>query len=165
MSRPRLLITWYSVTGASRALALAARNGARECAGTEVRHHSAEATRCDDLLAASAYLFVFPENLAAIAGGMKTFFDRCYYPLLGGIEGRGYALLIAAGSDGSSAVRQAERIATGWQLRPLAPPRIVITDAQTPEAITAPKQVPQAELDAAHDLGRALAEGLAAGIF
>ena len=45
----------------------------------------------DDLLQADGYIFCAPENLAAIAGIMKDFFDRCYYPVLGRIEGRPYS--------------------------------------------------------------------------
>ena len=96
---------------------------------------------------------------------MKAFFDRCYYPCLGKIEGRPYALTVCAGSDGSNAVRQAERIATGWRLKKVADSRIVCTHAQTPEAILAPKVIAEAELAEARELGAALAEGLALGIF
>ncbi len=48
---------------------------------------------------------------------LKDFFDRCYYPALGPSNGRPYACLVCAGSDGSGAVRQIERIATGWRLK------------------------------------------------
>ena len=119
----------------------------------------------DDLLAAQAYLFATPENLAAIAGVMKAFFDRCYYPALDRIQGRPYALLVCAGSDGSSAVRQVERIATGWRLRKVAPSLIVCTHAQTPEAILAPKTIAQPDLAACADIGEALGQGLVMGLF
>ncbi|MGB3804349.1 MAG: NAD(P)H-dependent oxidoreductase [Sphingopyxis granuli] len=118
-----------------------------------------------DLLAAQGYLFVGPENLAALSGTMKEMFDRCYYPCLGRLEGRPYATIICAGSDGENAQRQLDRIATGWRLRRVADPLIVNTDAQTPEAILAPKTIPEDRLAEARDLGAALAEGLAAGIF
>jgi hypothetical protein len=52
-----------------------------------------------------------------MAGIMKDFFDRTYYPVLDRINGRPYAVLICAGSDGQNAARQIERIATGWRLR------------------------------------------------
>ena len=74
-----------------------------------------------------------------MAGRMKDFFDRCYYPALDRINGRPYATLVCAGSDGENAARQIARIATGWRLRPVADPLIVCTHAQTPEAILAAK--------------------------
>ena len=117
------------------------------------------------LLAASAYLFVCPENLASMSGVMKDMFDRCYYPLLGQIEGRAYATAIAAGSDGHGAGAQIDRIVTGWRLRRVAEPLIVNMQAQTPEAILAAKHVPADQLARCEQLGASLAEGLALGIF
>jgi multimeric flavodoxin WrbA len=119
----------------------------------------------EDLLAASGYVFVCPENLGAMTGMMKEMFDRCYYPLLGRVEGRAYATAIAAGSDGRGAQAQIDRIVTGWRLRRVADPMIVNLGAQTPEAILAEKHVPQDRLDACSDLGAAMAEGLHLGIF
>ena len=119
----------------------------------------------DDLLAADGYLFVAPENLAAIAGIMKDFFDRSYYPVLGRIEGRPYAQMVCAGSDGENAARQTARIATGWRLKAVADPIIVCTHAQTPEAILGDKTIADDELARCAELGQALAAGLAMGVF
>ncbi len=96
---------------------------------------------------------------------MKEMFDRAYYPLLGQVEGRPYATLIAAGSDGAGAQRQIDRIAVGWRLRRMADPVIVNLAAQTPEAINAPKVVPDEALTQAREIGAALAEGLRLGVF
>ncbi len=158
---PTLLIIWHSRTGGSRALAEAAAAGG----GAAARLVAADDVTPDLLLAASGYLFIGPENLAALSGAMKEMFDRCYYPCLGRIEGRPYATIICAGSDGENAQRQLDRIATGWRLKRVADPMIVNTDAQTPEAILAPKTSAVDRLAEARDLGAALAEGLAAGIF
>ncbi|MFM9936472.1 MAG: flavodoxin family protein [Novosphingobium sp.] len=158
-----LLIVWHSRTGAARALAEAAYRGA--AAEAPARLLAAEQAVPDDLLAACGYVFACPENLGTMAGSMKEFFDRCYYPLLGRIEGRAYATLIAAGSDGSGAQRQLDRIVTGWRLRRIADGLIVNLGAQTPEAILAPKTVPAASLQKCHELGQAMAAGLALGVF
>ena len=158
----KLLIVWHSMTGGSEALACAAAGGAHE---VEVHLLHADAVGADDMLAADGYLFVFPENLAAISGVMKAFFDRCYYPCLGQIEGRAYALIVCAGSDGSNAVAQAERIATGWRLKRVAESLIICTHAQTPEAILAAKSIPDADLVWARELGATLAAGLSLGVF
>ena len=157
---PHLLIAWHSRTGGSEALARAAADGAGSA-----RLLAADEVAPDDLLAAGGYLFVGPENLAALSGAMKEMFDRCYYPCLGRLEGRPYATIICAGSGGEGAQRQLDRIATGWRLRRVADPVIVNTDAQTPEAILAPKTIPANRLAEARNLGAALAEGLASGIF
>jgi len=153
------------MTGGSEALAKAAHEGARRVQGVHVQMlHAAEAD-AEHMLAADGYLFIFPENLAAISGGMKSFFDRCYYPCLGAINGRPYAMIVCAGSDGRNAVAQAERIATGWRLRQIVPNVIVCTHAQTQEAILAPKTIDLAHLSAAAELGEQIATGLQMGIY
>ena len=156
-----LLIVWHSRTGASRALAEAAAAGA----GDRARLLAADVATPADLLAAQGYLFVCPENLATMSGAMKEMFDRCYYPLLGRIEGRAYASMIAAGSDGHGAQAQLDRIATGWRLRRVAEPLIVNLHAQSAEEIMALKVVPAAILTQARELGEAMASGLEQGIF
>ena len=158
-----LLIVWHSRTGAARAMAEAAWRGA--LGEGEARLLAADAAGADDMLAAQGYIFACPENLATMSGAMKEFFDRCYYPLLGRIEGRAYATLIAAGSDGSGAQRQIDRIATGWRLRRIAEAVIVNTAAQTAKAILAPKAVAAAELERCRALGQAIAAGLTMGAF
>lgn len=160
-----LLIIWHSVTGGSAQMAQAAAAGAAQEPAIATRLVPARAAEPADVLEASALMFVAPENLAAISGLMKDFFDRCYYPLLGRIEGRAYASLICAGSDGENAARQIARIATGWRLREVAPPLIIRTNAQTAEAILAPKTINGADLARCEEAGLSLAAGLALGIF
>jgi multimeric flavodoxin WrbA len=160
---PQLLILYDSQTGGTEALAHAAAKGA--AAEADVRLIHARDATPDDLLAADGTIFACPENLAALSGVMKAFFDRSYYPLLGQIEGRPYAMMICAGSDGENAARQMARILTGWRMRPIAEPRIICTHAQTPEAILAPKQIGIADLARARDLGAAFAAGLSLGIY
>src|SRR6202167_6816935 len=94
-----------------------------------------------DVLAADGYLFATPENLGSMSGLMKDFFDRTYYAALDRLNGRPYATLVCAGSDGRQAAQQIERIAAGWRLRPIADPVIVCTRAQTPEEILRPKRI------------------------
>lgn len=156
-----LMIVWHSRTGASQALAEAAKSAA----GKLARLIAAEAAGPSDLLAARGYLFVCPENLGSMSGAMKELFDRCYYPLLGRIEGRPYASIIAAGSDGHGAQAQLDRIVTGWRLRRVAEPLIANMGAQSAEEIMAPKTVGPVILAQAHELGGAMAQGLELGIF
>lgn len=160
-----LLIVYHSRTGGTRQMAEAAARGAASEPGVAVRLTTARETEAADVLAADAYIFATPENLASMAGQMKDFFDRTYYAALDRINGRPYAVLICAGSDGENAARQIRRIATGWRLRAVAEPRIVLTHAQTPEAILADKVIGPADLAHCEELGAALAAGLAAGIF
>ncbi len=159
----KLLIVFHTLTGGTRQMAAAAERAA--AAEVRVRSLAAADAGPDDVLAADGYLFATPENLAAMAGAMKDFFDRSYYPVLDRVNGRPYALLVCAGSDGRNAVRQVERIVTGWRLRPVAEPVIVRTGAQSPEAILAPKHIGADDLARCAEVATALAAGLAMGIF
>ena len=156
-----LAIVWHSRTGAARAMAEAA----HAAAGAGSRLIAAEDATPADMLAARGYLFACPENLGSMSGAMKELFDRCYYPLLGQVEGRPYASMIAAGSDGHGAQAQLDRIVTGWRLRRVAEPLIVNLGAQSPEQILAEKALSSQQLDSCRMLGAALAEGLEQGIF
>jgi multimeric flavodoxin WrbA len=159
----QLLIVYHSKTGGSQQMAEAAAMAASE--ETETVLKTARDANPDDLLLANGYIFCGPENLAAISGIMKDFFDRCYYPVLGRVEGRPYAQMICAGSDGENAARQIARIAQGWRLREVQPPLIVCTHAQTPEQILAEKMIPEDQLARCRGLGAAIGAGLAMGAF
>ncbi len=125
----------------------------------------ADAAEPEDLLAADGYIFAAPENLATLSGLMKEFFDRTYYPVLGRIEGRPYAQMICAGSDGEGAARQLARIAKGWRLKQVQPHLIICTKAQSSAEILAPKRISPRDLARCAELGAALAAGLAMSAF
>jgi multimeric flavodoxin WrbA len=161
----RLLVVWWTMTGGTRQLVDAFCEGAVTQEGIVLSVRRADEAQPGELVAADAALFATPENLGAMAGMMKDFFDRSYYAALGRVEGRPYATLVCAGSDGQGAARQIARIATGWRMKPVAEPLIVITHAQTPEAILAPKRIDAAALARARRLGATLAAGVSMGIW
>lgn len=162
---PSLLIIWHSRTGASEAMAKAAYEGAKGEGSSSVRLLECHDAQEEDLAGAGGFIFACPENLGTMSGAMKEMFDRNYYPLLGKIEGRPFASLIAAGSDGSGAQRQLDRIVTGWRLKRVAEPLIVNLAADTPEAIMAPKTLPPKAAAQCREIGAGLAAGLAMGVF
>jgi multimeric flavodoxin WrbA len=161
----KLLIVYHTFTGGTLQMVQAAAAGSGSEPNVTVHLEAATTAGVDQLLEANGYLFACPENLAAMSGLMKDFFDRSYYPVLDRIQGRPYATIICAGSDGSNAARQIERIATGWRLKAIAPPLIVCTQAQTPEQIMRPKRILAADLERCRELGATIAAGLAFDIF
>ena len=160
-----LLIIYHSMTGGTLQMAQAAAAGARVEPGVTVSLLRAAEARAEDVLAADGYIFASPENLAAMSGMMKDFFDRTYYAAFEQINGRAFITLICAGSDGRAAAQQIQRIAAGWRLKQIADPYIVCTYAQTPEEILKPKRIDAASLARCEELGKTLASGLALGIF
>ena len=160
-----LLIVYHSLTGGAQQMAEAAFRGAVEEGEVEPRLVAAKDATPEDVLKADGYVFVTPENLASMAGVMKDFFDRTYYAALERIQGRPYATLVCAGSDGENAVRQIARICQGWRLKAVSEPLIVCTHAQTPEKILAQKTIGEEDLKRCEEVGGAIAAGLAMGIF
>jgi multimeric flavodoxin WrbA len=160
-----LLVVFHSMTGGARQMAEAVVRGAAAEPAVQTRLLRAGEATAEDVLAADGYVFVTPENLASMSGVMKDFFDRTYYGALDRIAGRPYATLVCAGSDGTNAVRQVERICTGWRLKAVCDPIIVCTHAQTPEAILAPKTIGPEDTRRCEEAGAAIAAGLALGIF
>ena len=174
---PRLLIVWHSRTGYARAMAAAFEHGARAAAAgmgsplTVLSKRAAEA-QSTDLIAADGYLFAAPENLATVSGEMKEFFDRTYYDMFEAshepryaetsrLLNRPYGLAIAAGSDGSGAAKQVERICTGWRLKPVADTLIERNgQPQTAEAILADKECPEPARARCAELGGLVAATL-----
>jgi multimeric flavodoxin WrbA len=160
-----LLIVYHSMTGGTRQMAEAAAAGARTEPAVRVSLLRAADAGAVDVSEAAGYVFASPENLAAMSGMMKDFFDRVYYAALDRLNGRPYAVLICAGSDGRNAAAQIERIATGWRLRSIAPPLIVCTHAQARADILRAKMIPGPSLQRCEELGATLAAGMALGIF
>lgn len=160
-----LLIVYHSMTGGTFQMVQAAAAGAAVETSLRVKVLHAPDAGADDLLGADGFIFATPENLAAISGVMKDFFDRAYYRVLEQLNGRPYAVMICAGSDGQHAARQVERIATGWRLKPIAPSLIVCTHAQTRDEILRPKRIGSTDLELCENLGATMATGLALGIF
>src|SRR5260370_38542073 len=112
-----LLIVYPPVTGGTLQMARAAAAGGSREPTVSVRLETAAAAGPEALLEASGYLFACPENLAAMSGMMKDFFDRSYYPVLETLPGRPDPTPICPGGDGTNPPRQSERLATGRRLK------------------------------------------------
>src|ERR1700676_4190679 len=107
-----LLIVYHSMTGGTLQMAAAAAAGARTESALRISLLRAAEGTAADVLEASGYVFPSPENLAAMSGQMKDFFDRTYYAALDQLNGRPYAVMICAGSDGRNAAQQIEPMRT-----------------------------------------------------
>lgn len=148
-----LLVVYHSQSGSCARLARAAWGGAAVEEGVAVTVRRAWDAGVEDLGAADGILLVAAENSGALSGGMKDFLDRTFYPAIDRGLVLPYALLVSAGNDGRGAVRQAERILSGYPFPAAA------------EALILRGEVTAAHLQAGEELGQAFAAGLAMGIF
>ena len=156
----RLLIVWHTQFGGTAQLADAVLEGARGIDDVESVAQRAHATGVEDVLAADAYLIGCSENFGGIAGMVKDFFERIYYPCEGRLDGRAWSAFVCAGNDGRGAMQALERIATGLRLRKVHAGLIHLS-GETARA----QQVPQSMLEQCRELGATMAAGLSAGLW
>ena len=149
-----LLIVYHSQSGRNESLAYAACRAAREAESeVEVRLLRAAEAGTRDIEWSDGLLLIFPENFGVIAGGMKDFFDRTFYPVIDRQIVRPFGVLICTGNDGSNALRHLERIAKGYSWRCVSEP-LITTGGPNSEHI-----------NKAEELGAAFAAGLTMGVF
>jgi multimeric flavodoxin WrbA len=149
-----LLIYGGHVGGTTHALVEAVKAGIASFANeVELREKPALAADADDLLWAQGLLIGSPEHFGYMAGAVKDFMDRTFYPVEGKVVGLPYAIFVSAGNDGSGAVHAIERIALGYQWKKIS------------EAVIVRGAVDEAGLAKCRELGQTVAAGLAAEIF
>jgi hypothetical protein len=82
----------------------------------------------DDALSADGIIIGTIENIGAMAGATKDFFDRSYNDLMEVSAGKPVAVYIRAGHDGTGTKRGIESILSGLRWRLVAPPLILRGD-------------------------------------
>ena len=153
-TRPHLLLIFAGHEGGrTYAMVDAVKEGVAAAGeDVELRALPALVAGIDDLLWANGLLIGTPEHFGYMAGAIKDFFDRTYYPSQSRTEALPYALFVSAGNDGTGAVTSIERIALGYRWKRCADPLIV-------------RGEPRAEdLRCCYELGQMLAAGLALGV-
>jgi NAD(P)H-dependent FMN reductase len=145
-----LLVVHHTVSPATHALHLAAMEGALDplIEGVEVMVRPALRAGAVDVLEADGYLLGSPVNLGYLSGALKHFFDQIYYPCLDATRRRPFGVYLHANNDPTGALRALDAITTGLGWRAAQAPLVVTGDPTT------------ADLDAARELGGALAAGL-----
>ena len=145
-----LLVVHHTVSPATHALHLAVMEGATDpsITGVNVVVRPALVATAVDVLAADGFLLGSPVNLGYISGALKHFFDQIYYPCLEATRRRPYGVYLHANNDPTGALRALDTIVTGLQWK-AAQAALVVTGEPGP-----------ADLDAARELGGALAAGL-----
>ena len=158
-----LLVVFHTQSGGTEALATRVANGARGAGDVEVIVRRAADATADDLLAADGLLIGSPENFGYMAGMVKDFFDRVFYPCETKLAGRPYSVFVCAGGDGTGAMREIDRIVTGWRMRKVHPGLIARRIGGM--AGSSRGELDPADLQSAEELGATLAAGLSVGAF
>lgn len=149
----RLLIVYHSQSGRNAQLAYHAAAAAVGEAGVELRLRRDAEASCRDVQWADGVVFFVPENFGALAGGMKDFFDRIFYPALEHQICCSYAIYIHTGNDGSQALAQLQRILSALPFREVSAP------------VFSKGELDDSAFQQAGELAAAMAAGLALGVF
>jgi multimeric flavodoxin WrbA len=149
----KLLIVYHSYSGATAQLAAAARGGAQQEAELTVQCLRAWDAGAQHLLECDGFLLGFAENSGAVAGAMKDFLDRVFYPLQSCEMIKPCGLFVSAGNDGRGAVAQVQRVLRGMPGKEVAAP-VICRGEPTGEALAQ-----------CNELGHTLAAGVNLGIY
>ena len=145
-----VLVVYHSLGGNTKKMAEAVAEGARSVAGAEVTVKTGLEATIDDLLACDAVALGSPDYFSYMAGGLKDFLDRTYYPSQEKIAGKPAAAFGSAGGPPDNILKVLDQ-ALGWfKLKKVA------------DSVGSSGGVSAGALTACRDLGRKLAEAAAA---
>jgi multimeric flavodoxin WrbA len=142
----KVLVVYHSLAGHTKQMAEAVAEGAKRVAGVEVVLRTGLEATLDDLLGCDGVALGSADYFSYMAGGLKEFLDRTYYPSQGKVTGKPAAAFGSAGGPPATVLKCLES-ALGWFKLKKVANSVGSSGSVTPETV--------AECQA---LGRALAE-------
>ncbi len=109
----KVLIVYHSLSGNTKKMAEAVAEGARSVPDTEVILKTGLDATIDDLLACDGIALGSPDYFSYMAGGLKDFLDRTYYPSQGKVAGKPAVAFGSAGGPTDKILRILDQ-AIGW---------------------------------------------------
>ena len=97
---PAVLIVYHSLGGNTEAAAEAVADGARQVEGVDVTLKDGLKASAEDLLSCDAVALGTPDYHNYMAGGLKDFFDRVFYPTEGKVTGKPCLVFVTHGGVG-----------------------------------------------------------------
>ena len=142
----KVLIVYHTLSGNTGAMAKAVAEGAKSVAGTQVALKLALDTSLEDLLSCDAVAFGSADYFSYMAGALKDFFDRTFYPLQGEITGKPCAAFATGGGGGEKVLALLERMCNTFKLKKVA------------DGVAAAGKPSEGALKECEELGRKLAQ-------
>ena len=112
----KVLIVYHSLSGNTRAAADAVAEGVRKAEGAEAKVMEALKAGPEDLLDCAALAVGTPDYFSYMAGGVKDFFDRAYYPTQGKVTDKPVGIFVTHGGGGK-AVESVKSICRSFKFR------------------------------------------------
>jgi len=143
-----ILVVYHSLGGQTKQMAEAVAAGARRVAGTDVVVKTGLEATIDDLLACDGIALGSPDYFSYLAGGMKDFLDRTYYPSQGKVAGKPAVTFASAGGPPTVVLGVLDQAVKWFKLEKAA------------ESVGVSGKVSPATLEECEELGRKLAEAV-----
>ena len=119
----KVLIVYHSLSGNTKAAADAVAEGVKK-AGAEAKVMEGLKAGPADLLDCAAIAAGTPDYFSYMAGGLKDFFDRTFYPTQGKINDKPCAIFVTHGGGGK-AVESMKSICRSFKFRQACTPILV----------------------------------------
>lgn len=120
----KILIVYHSLGGNTEAAAHAVAKGAESVEGTEVMMKEGLDADADDLRSCDGIAIGTPDYFSYMAGGVKDFFDRTFYPTQGAVTDKPCLIFVTHGGGGS-AKDSVQKIARSFKFKEIVPPVLV----------------------------------------
>ena len=120
----KVLIVYHSQSGNTKAAAEALAQGAKQISGTEVIIKEALNAAAEDLLSCDAVAVGTPDYFSYMAGGLKDFFDRTYYPTQGSVTDKPCGIFVTHGGGGK-AVESVKTICKTFKFKLIGEPVLI----------------------------------------
>ena len=120
----KILIVYHTQSGNTKAAAEAMAQGAEEVDGTEVIIKEALQATTEDLLSCDAIAVGTPDYFSYMAGGLKDFFDRTFYPTQGSVTNKPCGIFVTHGG-GCKAVESVKKICNTFKFKLIGSPILV----------------------------------------
>jgi flavorubredoxin len=116
----KVLIVYYSLSGNTKAAAEEVAEGIKSSGAKSIIREGFEASP-DDLLNCDAIAVGTPDYFSYMAGGVKDFFDRSFYPTQDKVTGKPCAIFITHGGGGR-AVDSVKSICSTFKFKLISEP-------------------------------------------
>ena len=120
----KILVVYHSQSGNTKEAAEALAKGARSIEGTEVVIKDGLKADAKDLLECDGVALGTPDYFSYMAGGLKDFFDRTFYPTQGEVTDKPCVIFVTHGGGGR-AVDSVTKIVASFKLKEITEPVLV----------------------------------------
>ncbi len=122
---PKIIIVSHSQSGNTEHAAGIVAEGARTVEGVEVLSKPALEATADDLLECDGIGIGTPDYFSYMAGGLKDFFDRTFYPTKGQVVDKPCVIFVTHGGGGTPAAKSVQSICRSFKFKQVTEPVLV----------------------------------------